>query len=162
MTTPSFFWTLLRSNAYGSVQCFVLFLSGKKWRYRLSKHMLICVVNIRPAGTFWISTHYPLSRFTLDWSRNLLHDPMWNMAVNNISYPIYMYPLKTNTEKNYITKIIPFFLYSVYMTRFDYNASNNNYDNGVWFNWWISASWFGVDGLNHGFDIFVFLFRFYS
>ena len=32
---------------------------------------------------------------------------MWNMAVSNISYPIY--PLSTRTEKGYITKVIPFF-----------------------------------------------------
>ena len=31
------------------------------------------------------------------------------MAVDNISYSIYMYPLSTDTEKDYITKIIPFF-----------------------------------------------------
>ena len=38
---------------------------------------------------------------------------MWNMAVNNISYPIY--PLSTRTEKGYITKMIPFFFCSVYL-----------------------------------------------
>ena len=32
---------------------------------------------------------------------------MWNMAVNNISYPVY--PFSTRTEKGYITKMIPFF-----------------------------------------------------
>ena len=35
------------------------------------------------------------------------------MAVNNISYPIY--PLSTRTEKDYITKMIPFFFCSVYV-----------------------------------------------
>ena len=69
--------------------------------------MLIFVANIRPARTFWNSTHCLLSPFTLDWSRNLWHNPMWNMAVNNISYPIS--PLSTRTEKGYITKMIPFF-----------------------------------------------------
>ena len=39
---------------------------------------------------------------------------MWNMAVNNISYPIY--PLSTRTEEGYITKMIPFFFCSVYLT----------------------------------------------
>ena len=112
MTNPTIFWTLLRSNAYGFVQNFVLFLSGKKQRCRLSTHMLIFVVNIRPARTFWNSTHCLLSPFTLDWSRNLWHIPMWNMAVINISYPIY--PLSTSTEKGYITKMIPFFFCSVY------------------------------------------------
>ena len=34
------------------------------------------------------------------------------MAVNNISYPIYL--LSTRTEKVYITKMIPFFFCSVY------------------------------------------------
>ena len=77
--------------------------------------MLIFVVNIRPARTFWNSTHCLLSPFTLDWSRNLLHNPMWNMAVNNISYPIY--PFSTRTEKGYITKMIPFFFCSVYLPR---------------------------------------------
>ena len=38
---------------------------------------------------------------------------MWNLAVNNIPYPIY--PLSTRTEKGYITKIIPFFFCSVYI-----------------------------------------------
>ena len=76
--------------------------------------MLIFVVNIRPARTFRNSTHCLLSPFTLDWSRNLLHNPMWNMAVNNISYPIF--PLSTRIEKGYTTKIIPFFFCSVYMT----------------------------------------------
>ena len=71
--------------------------------------MLIFVVNILPARTFWNSTHCLLSHFTLDWSRNLWHNPMWNMAVNNISYPIY--PLSTRTEKGYIVKMIPFFLF---------------------------------------------------
>ena len=75
--------------------------------------MLIFVVNIRPARTFWNSTHCLLSLFTLDWSRDLWHNPMWNMAVNNISYPIY--PLSTRTEKGYLTKMIPFFFCSVYI-----------------------------------------------
>ena len=66
-----------------------------------------------PARTFWNSTHCLLSLFTLDWSRNLWHNPTWNMAVNNISYPIY--PLSTKTEKGYITKMIPFFFCSVYI-----------------------------------------------
>ena len=74
--------------------------------------MLIFVVNIRPARTFWNSTHYLLSPLTLGWSWNLWHNPMWNMAVNNISYPIYL--LSTRTEKGYITKMIPFFFCSVY------------------------------------------------
>ena len=113
MTNPTVFWTLLRSNAYEFVQDFVLFLSGKKYRYRLSTHMVIFVVSIRPARTFWNSTHCLLSPFTLDWSRNLWHNPMWNIAVNNISYPIY--PLSTRTEKGYITKMIPFFFCSVYL-----------------------------------------------
>ena len=78
--------------------------------------MIIFVVNIRPARTFWNSTHCTLSPFTLDWSRNLWHNPMWNMAVNNISYPIY--PLLTRTEKGYITKMIPFFFCSVYLFQF--------------------------------------------
>ena len=71
------------------------------------------MVNIRPARTFWNSTHCLLSPFTPDWSRNLWHNPMWNVAVNNISYPIY--PLSTRTEKGYITKMIPFFFCSVYI-----------------------------------------------
>ena len=75
--------------------------------------MLIFVVNIRPARNFWNSTHCLLSPFTLDWSRNLWHNPMWNMAVNNISYLIY--PLSTRTEKGHITKMIPFFFCSVYI-----------------------------------------------
>ena len=75
--------------------------------------MLIVVVNIRPARTFWNSTLCLLSPFTLDWSRNLWHNPMWNMAANNISYPIF--PLLTRTEKGYITKMIPFFFCSVYI-----------------------------------------------
>ena len=77
--------------------------------------MLIFVANIRPARTFWNSTHCLLSPFKLDWSRNLWHNPMWNMAVNNISYPIY--PLSSRTEKCYSTKMIPFFFCSVYNTR---------------------------------------------
>ena len=77
--------------------------------------MLIFVVNIRPEPTFWNSTHCLLSPFTLDWSRNLWHNPMSNMAVNNISYPIY--PLSTRTEKGYNTKMIPFFFCSVYILR---------------------------------------------
>ena len=56
MTNPTIFWTLLGSNEYESVQHFVIFLSGKKYRYRLSTHMLIFVVNIRPAWTLWNST----------------------------------------------------------------------------------------------------------
>ena len=36
---------------------------------------------------------------------------MWNMAVNNISYSIY---LLLKIEKGYTTKIIPFFFCSVY------------------------------------------------
>ena len=107
MTNPTIFWTVLRSNAYEFVKDVVLFL----W-YRLSTHMLIFVVNIRPARTFWNSTHCLLSPFTIDWSRNLWHNPMWNTAVNNISYPIY--PLSKRTEKGYITKMIPFFFCSVY------------------------------------------------
>ena len=107
LANPTVFWTLLRSNAYEFVTDFVLFLSGKKLRYRLSTHMLIFVVKIRPSRKFWNSTHCLLSPFTLDWSRNLWNNPMWNMAVNNISYLIY--PLSTRTEKGYITKMIPFF-----------------------------------------------------
>ena len=59
------------------------------------------------------STHCLLSHFTLDWSGNLRHNLMWNMAVNNNSYPIY--PISTRTEKGYITKMIPFFFCSVYL-----------------------------------------------
>ena len=82
-------------------------------------HMLIFVVNICPARTFRNSTHCLLSPFTLDWSRNLLHNPIWNMAVNNISYSIY--PLSTRTEKGYITEIDTFlFLFSI--TSYLYNA----------------------------------------
>ena len=69
--------------------------------------MLIFVVNIRKARTFCNLTYCLLSPFSLDWSRNLLHYPMCNMAMNNISYPIYQ--LLTRTEKGCITKIIPFF-----------------------------------------------------
>ena len=65
-------------------------------------------------GLFWNSTHCLLSPFTLDWSRNLWHNLMWDMVVNNISYPIY--PLSTRTEKGYITKMIPFFFCSVYIS----------------------------------------------
>ena len=75
--------------------------------------MLIFVVNIRPARTFWNSTHCLLSPFTLDWSRNLWHNPMWNMAVNNISYPIY--PLSTRTEKGTSPKwYLSFFVQYIY------------------------------------------------
>ena len=74
--------------------------------------VLIFVVSIRPARTLWNSTHSLLSPFTLDWSRNLLHNPMQNMAVNNISYIIY--PLSTRIEKGYTNKMIPFFFCSVY------------------------------------------------
>ena len=49
------------------------------------------MVNICPAPTFWNSTHCLLSPFTLDWSQNLLHNPVQNMAANYISYPIYPY-----------------------------------------------------------------------
>ena len=77
--------------------------------------MLIFVVNIHPARTFWNSTHCLPSPFTLDWSWNLKHNLMWNMAVNNISYPIY--PLSTRTEKGSITKMISFFFCSVYFQR---------------------------------------------
>ena len=68
MTNPTIFWTLLRSNAYEFVQDFVLFLSG---RYRLSTHMLIFVVNIRPARTFWNSTHcliFTMVSYFLRWT----------------------------------------------------------------------------------------------
>ena len=91
------------SNVF-NILCFSC--QGKS-RDGLSKHMVIFVVNIRQARTLWNSTHCLLSPFTLDWSRNLLHNPMWNMAVNNISYPIYL--LSTRTEKGCITKIIPFY-----------------------------------------------------
>ena len=69
--------------------------------------MLIFVVNIRPAWTFWNSTLCLRSPLILDWSRNLSHNPMSNMAVNNISYSIYL--LSTKIEKGYTTKSIPFF-----------------------------------------------------
>ena len=84
----------------------ILCFSYQGKRYRRSVHMLNFVVNIRPARSFWNSNHCLFSPFTLDWSLNLLHNPMWNMAVNNISYSIY--PLSTRTEKGYITKIMPF------------------------------------------------------
>ena len=89
--------------------------------------MLIFVVNIRPARTFWNSTHCLLSPFTLDWSRNLWHNPMWNMVVNNISYPIYQ--LSTRIEKGYITKMIPFFFCSVYYWWLDRQAWWNQISN---------------------------------
>ena len=115
MSNPSIFWILLRSNAYEFVHNFVLFRSGRKYRYRLSTCMLIFVINIRPARTFWNSNNCLLIPFTLDWSRNLLHNPMWNMTVNNISY--LKYPLSTRPEKGYITKIISFFFvqYTIYI-----------------------------------------------
>ena len=75
------------------------------------------LVDIRPARTFWNSTDCLLSPITLDWSRNIWHSTMWNMAVNNISYPIY--PLSTRTGKGYITKMIPFFFCSVYIKPID-------------------------------------------
>ena len=86
---------------------------GKSRDIVYQRRCLFLWQNIRPARTFWNSTHCLLSPFTLDWYRNLWHNPMWNMAVNNISYPIY--PLSTRTEKGYITKMIPFFFCSVYL-----------------------------------------------
>ena len=83
--------------------------------------MLTFVVNIRPARTFWNSTHCLLNPFTLDWFRNLWHSPMWNMAVNNISYPIY--PLSTRTEKGAIAQMIPFFFCSVYIPAYIHTYS---------------------------------------
>ena len=50
---------------------------------------------------------------------------MWNMAVNNISYPIY--PLSTRTEKGYITKMIPFFFCSVYQQKSEYTTLVKEY-----------------------------------
>ena len=47
------------------------------------------------------------------------------MAVNNISYPIY--PLSTRTEKDYITKMIPFFFCSVYKNKpLSYTSTREN------------------------------------
>ena len=76
--------------------------------------MLIFVFTIRPARIFWNSTHCLLNPFMLDWSRNLLHNQMWNIAVNNNSYSIYL--PSTKIEKVYTTKMIPFFFCSVYYT----------------------------------------------
>ena len=112
MTNPTIFWTLLRSNAYEFAQNLCFSCQGKSRDIVYQRIWLIFEVNIRPARTFWDSTYCLLSPFTLDWSRNLRHKPMWNMVVNNISYPIY--PLSTRTEKGYITKMIPFFFCSVY------------------------------------------------
>ena len=114
MTNPTIFWILLRSNAFEFVQEFLLFLSGKS-RDIVYQHRCFFVVNIRQSRTFWNSIHCLLIPFTLDWSRNLWHNPMWNMAVNNISFPIY--PLSTRTEKGYITRMIPFFFCSVYFSK---------------------------------------------
>ena len=66
-----------------------------------------------PSTNVLISTHCLLNPFTLDWSRNLLHILMWNMAVNNISYSIYLF--STKIEEGYTTKIIPFFFFVQYI-----------------------------------------------
>ena len=87
--------------------------------------MLIFVVNISPARTFWNSSHCLLSPFTLDWARNLWQNPMWNMADNYSSYPIY--PLSTRTGKGYITKFIPFFFVQYINVKLLY--INTSYDN---------------------------------
>ena len=55
---------------------------------------------------------------------------MWNIAVNNISYPIY--PLSTKTEKGYITKMIPFFFCSVYLRRFERYADVMKWKKDMW------------------------------
>ena len=112
MANPAIFWTLLRSNAYAFVKDFVFSCQGKSREIVYQRICLFLWLNIRPARTFWNSTHCLVSPFTLDWSQNLWRNTMWNMAVNNISYHIY--PLSTKTEKGYITKMIPFFFCSVY------------------------------------------------
>ena len=81
--------------------------------------------DFRPARTCWNSIHCQLNPFMLDWSRNLLHNPMWNMAVNNISYPIY--PLSTRIEKGFTTKIIPFFFVQYSCTIYNlWSITSNN------------------------------------
>ena len=73
------------TNVYEFVQYFIVFLSEKKrYRFLLSAHVPFFVINIRTPRTFWNSTHCLIIPFTLDWSYNLLNDPMWYMAVNNI------------------------------------------------------------------------------
>ena len=106
MTNPSIFWTQLRSNAYGFVKKNCAFPIREKRDIVYQRKCSIFVVYIRPARTFLKSNCLP-SLHTLDWSRNLLHNPMWNMAVNNILYSIY--PISMRTEKSNITKCIPFF-----------------------------------------------------
>ena len=64
MTNPTIFWTLLRSDTYQFVEDFVLFPVREKVEISFIKHMLIFVVNIRPARTFEIqlSVYSALSR----------------------------------------------------------------------------------------------------
>ena len=50
---------------------------------------------------------------------------MWNMAVNNISYPIYSLP--TRIEKGYITKMIPFFFFFLFSIRKIRTGRYSNY-----------------------------------
>ena len=110
MTNPTILWTLLHSNEYESFN--ILWFSCKEKVEISSMKALANFRDIPPARTFWNYTHCLLSPFTLDWSRNLLHYPMWNMTDNNISYPTY--PFSRRIEKSYTIKIIPFFCCLVY------------------------------------------------
>ena len=58
ITNPTIFWTRLHSKSWNMFNILVIFLSGKRYRHRLSTHMLIFVVNIRPAQTLSDSTVY--------------------------------------------------------------------------------------------------------
>ena len=74
-----------------------------------------------------LTLYSALSRLTA-WSRNLLHNPMQNMADNNISYIIY--PLSTRIEKGYTTKMIPFLFCSVYLAT---NTHHTTWIRGIYF-----------------------------
>ena len=83
--------------------------------------MIILLVYVRPARTFWNSTHVLSTQpFRADWSRKLLHNPMWNMAANSILYSIY--PLSTRNRERLHHQNDTFLFCSVYVVSSQWSA----------------------------------------
>ena len=116
MTNPTIFghYCVQMHMSLFKILCFTC-----QWKSRDIVYQRICllfVVNIRPARTFWDSTHCLLSPFTLDWSRNLWHNPMRNMAVKTIFHISYIHfqreLRKVTSPKWYLSFFVQYMMFS--------------------------------------------------
>ena len=130
MTNPTIFWTLLRSNAYGFVQDFVLFLWGKS---RDIVYQRICLFLLLIFAQHWLfeiqlTVYSALSRLTdlgiYDvtrcgiWLLTIFHIPYIHLQreLRNVTSPkwyLSFFVQYTKINQSYVSRAFLFFEYLV-------------------------------------------------